>query len=308
MMPGAGVAVPGAAAGGPVNVVNLLVAFLAVAVGILLYRYLTRQIRRHMRQSEITPERALRIVFIWRYAYMAVGVGLFLALFSESLTAIGLTLALVSTLLGWALKPPIMNLAGWIMLITQRPYGVGDRVIMGGYTGDVQNISVFYTELAQVGGTVSGDEKSGRTLLLANMHLFDWTIVNYTRDGDTILDEVPVRITYDSDIDVAEVLMIAEARRVLEDEGIPLVVEPYVRHEFIPSGIVSRIRYHVPPRDRQEISSLIVSSLFSSVTAQEGVRFCHVQSEVHMRAADPELAHLPPPPHASTYMARIPAT
>ena len=39
---------------------------------------------------------------------------------------------------------------------------------LGGTIGDVEDISVMYTQMEQVGGTIGGEEKSGRSVLIPN--------------------------------------------------------------------------------------------------------------------------------------------
>ena len=127
--------------------------------------------------------------------------------FSDVFGIIGLSLAFIMTLMGWGIRNPIMNLAAWLLIILQKPYRIGDRGILGETIGDVRDISIMYTQLDQVGGTIDGEEKSGRSVMIPNQHLFTWNVINYTRDGKYILDEVIIRLTYRSNIRRAEEIM-----------------------------------------------------------------------------------------------------
>ena len=118
------------------------------------------------------------------------------------------------TLMGWGIRNPIMNLAAWLLIILQKPYRIGDRVILGVTIGDVRDISIMYTQLDQVGGTIGGEEKSGRSVMIPNQHLFRWNVINYTRDEKYILDEVIIRLTYRSDITRAEQILCEQAAEV----------------------------------------------------------------------------------------------
>ena len=271
----------------------LIVLALSAIVLLVLYQYAMKGLYRYLVAHAYEQASAFRTLFIFRYSYIAVAMMMLIAIFGKSLVVIGLSLGFIATLLAWGIQGPIMNLAGWLMLISIKPYRVGDRVILEGNIGDVKDISTMYTLLEQVGGTIGGEEKSGRAQLIPNMHLFGWTIVNYSRNEPFILDEVPVRVTYDSNLDRAEELLIASAREVLGNLVDETGLAPYVRHEFIPSGIISRIRYRVPPQRRQEYSSRIVNSLFSAVNPDPEVRFCYVQS-VNLVTQVDETSPLPP--------------
>ena len=63
----------------------------------------------------------------------------------------------------------------------------------------------MYTVLDQVGGAIGSEEAVGRNVLIPNAMLFSSVVINYTvkREAAYILDEVVIRITYDSDWDTA---------------------------------------------------------------------------------------------------------
>lgn len=265
------------------------VLMVAAALGlVIVYRLWMRRATRYLAgRSGSDAVAADKALFVARYTYFGVALVFYLALFGRSLSGMGLSLAFISTLASWALRAPVTNLAAWMMVVIRKPYLIGDRVVIGEFTGDVKDISVSYTLLEQVGGTVSGDEKSGRSILVPNQNLFAAAIVNYRLDEDTVLDEVPVRITYDSDLSRAEAAILAAARAALSERGVADKREPYVVHELIPSGVISRVRYHVQPVRRQEIASAIVASIHARLSAEPAVRFCYVQSVAHMSAAQP---------------------
>jgi small-conductance mechanosensitive channel len=61
--------------------------------------------------------------------------------------------------------------------------------------------------LNEVGGTILGDEKSGRTVMIPTSIIFEEKVTNYTEKNDYILDEVNTTITYESDLDKAEIII-----------------------------------------------------------------------------------------------------
>ncbi|GIX06954.1 MAG: mechanosensitive ion channel protein MscS [Candidatus Poribacteria bacterium] len=273
---------------------DLIALLLGIVVAVFLYRYVRKRMYRYFQRRRLSQVRALQIDSLFRYGYFLV-VGLFLlGAWGDSLSAIGLTIGFAVTLLGWMIRPYILNFAGWLMLIVIRPYRIGDRIVFNGVTGDVKDISVFYTFVEQVGGTVSGEERSGRAVLIPNQYLFSSTIVNYSFDDPYILDEVAVRVTYDSDIFRAEQVLVEAARSVLQELIELTGTDPYVRHEFIPSGVVSRVRYRVPPQRRQELSSLIVEEIYRQFAKEPRVRFCFVQSVGLLSSKDKEELYPPP--------------
>jgi small-conductance mechanosensitive channel len=272
----------------------LIFMALLIIAAVVFYRFVTRRMRRFAVQHAFKAQNALTFFFVWRYAFMFAVVVLVIIGFGESLGTIGITLAFVSALFSWGVRNPIMNLAAWLMIVLRRPYRIGDRVILGGITGDVKDITMTYTVLEQVGGTVSGEEKSGRGVMIPNLHLFNWTVINYTADDKYILDEAPVRLTYDSNIDLAEQIMICHAWEATADAIQETGEQPYVRFELIPSGVIGRVRYRVLAVDRQKSSTEIVNGIFKEFSQTEGIRFAHVTSDASFVPRD---GQPPPPPH-----------
>ncbi len=111
-------------------------------------------------------------------------------------------------LLGWSLQAPVSGFAAWMLVCVKRPFRPGDRIQFPnlGLTGDVKEIGAMYVVLDQVGGTVGSEEAVGRYILVPNAMLFSQVVINFTvpQEAAYMLDEVVVRITYDSDMQEAE--------------------------------------------------------------------------------------------------------
>ncbi len=259
---------------------------LAVIGAIVVYFRLTSQMQKFTEAHAYKPENADRFFFIWRYVFMFSIGGVIVFLFSDVFGLIGLSLTFIVTLMGWGIRNPVTNLAAWLLIILKRPYQIGDRVILGGTIGDVENISVMYTQMEQVGGTIGGEEKSGRSVLIPNQHLFRWNVINYTRDEKYILDEVIIRLTYRSDIRRAEQIMCEQAAEVTADIVAETGETPYVLFEFIPSGVVGKLRYRVVAVKRQSTSTLIVERISKAFMQAGGIEFAYVKRESLLRPKD----------------------
>lgn len=259
---------------------------LAVIGAIVVYFRLTSQMRKFTDARAYKPENANQFFFVWRYVFMFSIGGMIIFLFSDVFGLIGLSLTFIVTLMGWGIRNPVTNLAAWLLIILKRPYQIGDRVILGGTIGDVENISIMYTQMEQVGGTIGGEEKSGRSVLIPNQHLFRWNVINYTRDEKYILDEVIIRLTYRSDIRRAEQIMCEQAAEVTADIVAETGETPYVLFEFIPSGVVGKLRYRVVAVKRQSTSTLIVERISKAFMQAGEIEFAYVKRESLLRPKD----------------------
>lgn len=174
-------------------------------------------------------------------------------------------------LLGWSLQAPVSGFAAWILVSMKRPFRPGDRIQLPtlGLTGDVKEVGVMYTVLDQVGGTIGSEEAVGRYILVPNAMLFSQVVINYTvkQESPYMLDEVVIRITYDSDWEESERILTSVAARVTRDIIDATGVKPYIRSDWYDYGVYLRLRFMTRVKDRAEIAYLITKQIFIDVQA-----------------------------------------
>ena len=276
------------------TIVNIGYAIITLIALVIIYKISKRLIVGAMQIQDRTDNQVRQFMAMWRYGFLLAGVVFIIVSMSGSLAAMGLTVAFVSMILGWSLQRPVTGVAAWLMVMIKRPFMIGDRIIIQGVRGDVLEISPTHILLGEVGGTVGGEESSNRGILIPNAVLFDQMVINYAVSDDTkyILDEVPVRVSYDSDYELAEQTLIACAREatqeIIEDTG----RVPEVRAEFFDSGVVMRLRYQSIAVDRQKISTAIVARIVKAFSDSDQLGFAYPHSAIEYKLS--ETASLPP--------------
>lgn len=224
---------------------------------------MTRYVRRQLREYAFFEENAQSFIRGWNFVWKFVIFVLVVIALSGSLRLLGLTAGFLGMMLGWSLQQPVTGIAAWLMIIVKKPFRIGDRVVIAGVTGDVMGIGLTHVTLNQVGGSVTGEERSGRGILIPNAILFQHIIINYTLDQKYMLDEVPVRLTFDSDWELAKGLMLDAAREATGDIISETKAEPFIRAEFLDWGLLVRLRFQTVPARRQEISTSIIERLLA---------------------------------------------
>jgi len=175
----------------------------------------------------------------------------------------------IGMLLGWSLQAPVSGVAAWALITIRRPFRIGDRISFSslGLVGDVVDIGLMYTILNQVGGSIGSEEAIGRDILIPNAMLFSQVVINYTtkQDQPYFLDEVVWRITFDSDWDEAEKIMIDAAKEVTADIIKKTGIEPYMRADVYDYGIYLRLRYITCATERPKIAYEINKIIFKKI-------------------------------------------
>ncbi|MYE87859.1 mechanosensitive ion channel family protein [Candidatus Poribacteria bacterium] len=276
------------------SIISVLYALLILIGLFIAYKVSKRLIIGAMQIQDRTDNQVRQFIAMWRYGFLLGGIVFVIVSMSGSLAAMGLTVAFVSMILGWSLQRPVTGVAAWLMVMIKRPFMIGDRIIIQGVRGDVLEISPTHILLGEVGGTVGGEESSNRGILIPNAVLFDQMVINYAVSDETkyILDEVPVRVSYDSDYKLAEETLIACAEEVTKEIVEETGKAPEVRAEFFDSGFMMRLRYQSIAVDRQKISTQIVAKVVGAFGKSDQLGFAYPHSAIEYKLS--ETASLPP--------------
>lgn len=223
-------------------------------------------------------------IFFQSLNYIVLGILLVFGALSVvgSVSGLGIAAGLFSASLGWALQRPITGFAAWIMIVLKRPFDIGDRIIVSGIKGDVQDISLTHIHIGEIGGTIKSEESSGRVILIPNSILFEQNITNYTMRNENILDVVRFLTTFDSDLTKAEEIAVSSAQEIMEEYKIRNDKTPYIREFFNDNGIEIQLRYYTKAFNREEISSKITKRIIEKVGQTKGIRFAYPHREVVM--------------------------
>ncbi|MCB0032321.1 MAG: mechanosensitive ion channel [Anaerolineales bacterium] len=134
--------------------------------------------------------------------------------FSDQLSGLAVAFGVATAGIAFALQEVITSFAGWLAILAGDFYKTGDRVQLGGITGDIIDIGVLRTTIMETGGWVNGDLYNGRTVRVANSFVFKEPVYNYSGGFPFLWDEIVVPIRYGSDRALAEQIMIRVANEI----------------------------------------------------------------------------------------------
>ena len=198
---------------------------------------------------------------------------------------------LVSAGIAIALKDTLANVAGWVFIVWRRPFVLGDRVQIGGLTGDVIDIRVFQFSLLEVGGWVDADQSTGRILHVPNGMLTTTPLANYTAGFEYIWNEIPVLVTFESDWRKAKEILLAigsEHAENLSEKAAARLREsskkfmifyqtftPTVYTTVKDSGVMLTIRYLCHPRQRRSSTQAIWEDVLEQFGGAPDIDFAY---------------------------------
>src|SRR5690606_17894220 len=125
-----------------------LYAALILIVGLWVAFFISGQVAKRIRASaRIDPTLGRFFGNIVRYVLVAIVLIAVLQKFGVQTTSLVAMLGAATLAIGLALQGTLGDLAAGVLIIIFRPYRIGDFVEIGGKSGTVDDISIFYTAL-----------------------------------------------------------------------------------------------------------------------------------------------------------------
>ncbi|MBV1895897.1 MAG: mechanosensitive ion channel [Rhodobacteraceae bacterium] len=158
----------------------------------------------------------------------------------------------------------------------------GEYVDIGSVKGVVERISVRSFQLRHHLGAL-------HTIPFGNIHV----LTNYSRDW--VIMKLPLRVTYDTDVE--------KVRKLIKNLGIELLDDPVIGDNFIQplksqgviemqdSAMIIRVKFMTKPGDQWLVRKKVYEDI-RALFAKEGIHFAH--REVTVRLADGKVEDLSP--------------
>ena len=216
---------------------SIAMALLELILGLMIIKWIIGKLRKYVDRSSMDPTLKpfiLSLTDISLKVLLAISIISLLGIDTNSLVAV---IAAAGFAVGLALKEYLANFAGGVILLTLRPFKVGDVIEANGYSGTVEAIQILYTRVATF---------DNKVVLIPNGVLSNSSITNFTLK-DTRRVDLSFGAAYEADTD--------KVVKVLKDmvNNHPLVLvepEPFVRmSEHADSAIIYSVKAWVKTDD-----------------------------------------------------------
>ncbi|MBQ4356015.1 MAG: mechanosensitive ion channel family protein [Bacteroidales bacterium] len=253
------------------NIPKILVALLVLWIGWKLVKWVKTLLqkvfaRRNLDQSLQSflcsiIDAVLKTLLIITVAGM---IGIQMTSFIAILGAAGLAV-------GMALQGTLQNFAGGVIILTLRPFKVGDYIQQGDIEGSVKEIQIFNTVL------LTPDCK---TVVMPNTQLATNTLTNYTRSGKRRVD-IAVGIAYGEDVGKARAALLqlaATTPKVLQGENMPTEV---VAVNLGDSAVNLELRVWAASSDYWDVKFTLTQGVYETL-GKNGIEIPFNQMTVHI--------------------------
>ncbi len=156
-----------------------------------------------LKRLNLDPARQFSMLSILHYSVMTIAVIIGLSVIGINLSSLTVLFGVLGIGVGFGLQGVVGNMFAGLVIIFTRPIKEGDRIMVGDLEGNVQQIKFIHT----IVNTITNE-----TIIIPNSRLTETTVHNFSYDDPSIIVCNTVQVSYGSDLDRVEQVMIALAK------------------------------------------------------------------------------------------------
>ncbi len=248
---------------------SIALAILTVVIGLVIIRWVTEKLTNIIEKTSFDPNLKPFIASLINALLKVLLVLSVIGILGIDTSSFVAVIAAAGFAIGLAFQGSLANFAGGVLLLTLRPFKVGDFIEANGYNGTVQAVQILYTEL------VTPDNK---VIYIPNGNISNASIVNYSVK-DTRRVDFKFGVGYETDSDhVISVLMeiVSHHALILKEP------EPFVRmSEHGDNALVYTVRAWVNASDYWTVYFDIIETVKKRFD-EEGISIPYPQIDVHI--------------------------
>ena len=189
------------------HMIDLIVAAVIIFICVIFLALLRRQITRLVKKDKLTEKIGKTINRASRWIVLSVLVVSILLIFNVTVGAVTGIIALFGgTIIGFAAINTIGNAIAGIIVMTSKPFQIGDRILYKEIIADVFEIELMYTKLRALDNAI---------IFVPNQEMLNKQIKNFGM-SDSIRQSISISVDYGrSPEEIKELLLLAAS--VIED-------------------------------------------------------------------------------------------
>ena len=218
-----------------ISLIAILTGLLTFIVSLSVVRILKRRLSNNL-LTRINMDEGIKHSLVSGVSFIGFIISAILAIVAMGvdLSNLAVIAGALSVGIGFGLQDVIKNLVSGIILLFERPFKVGDWVILAGEEGKIKQINIRSTEL---------ETWTKRSVIIPNATLISSSLVNLTHGDNWQRQSIIVGVSYDSDVELVTKLLLdcAKANKRVARVPAPVVVFK----DFGASSLDFELRFYV---------------------------------------------------------------
>ncbi len=268
---------------------QIMIISIIILSGLIIVDIASEIFKKFARIREEKAGEYLTLNYIFKYfVYICVVLMIFGVVY-QNVSSLVVSVGLIGAAITYALQKPILNFAGWMIILYTRTIKIGDRIFIKNLgAGDVFDIDTQHIYLSEL--TADTFEPTGRVLTIPNSYIFTASIENLTRGSPYIWDCIIIHFTYNSNIEKAEKIVFESANEVVGDLmrklyekwskrkyliSRKLSDKPIIRVGITRSSFYIKALYLVNVYEKAKIKSKINKKILEKVNKENDVKLAY---------------------------------
>ena len=201
------------------NIFKLFIIFLIVKIGKIFKTRIEKILKIILDKSNIDKSVASFLFSIYSILYYFILIYSSVGILGINTTSITTFLGATGIVLGIAFKETLGNFCGGLIILTFKPFSVGDTIEYNNYIGTVTKIELFYTKMLN---------PQNELVIIPNGIVTNTEIRNIRQNGERRLD-LEVGVSYNSDIQKVK----GTLERIIKEETMNEVEETQIKNNLL---------------------------------------------------------------------------
>jgi len=257
-----------------ITTASLLALVLFFGLVVLAERVVRRYfVTRLLRRTHLEPALQFALARVIGYALLGLGFYISLQMVGVNLSSLAFVAGAVGVGLGFGLQNIISNFISGLIILAERPIAIGDRVEIGGVTGQVREISLRSTTV------ITNDNMA---IIVPNADFITQRVTNWSYEDPRVRFRIPFGVAYGTDLPKLRKLMLEVA-----DEHPKALKDPPPELFFVGFGD-SSLNFELAVWSSESTTSprQFRSDLFFAIEKklrESGIEIPYPQQDLHVR-------------------------
>ena len=201
------------------NIFKLFIIYLIIKIGKIFKTRIEKLLKIILKKSNVDRSVASFLISIYSILYYFILIYASVGILGINLTSITTFLGATGIVLGIAFKETLGNFCGGLIILTFKPFTVGDTIEYNNYIGTVKKIELFYTKMLN---------PQNELVIIPNGIITNTEIRNIKENGERRLD-LNIGVSYNSDIQKVKKVL----ERIIKEETMDEIEETEVKNNLL---------------------------------------------------------------------------